>query len=566
MHRIQLFVIGIILLPLLIDGLPFFHRGRPRGGMIGSPKRRFQSSYYRLKSPSDELWYTQQLDHFNPADPQTWQQRYFVNDLHWKKNGPVFIQIGGEGPADPIWMTEGQWIKYAQTHGAICVMLEHRFYGKSHPTEDLSVDNLRYLTSEQALADLATFREYFNSKYQISEQTKWISFGGSYPGSLSAWFRLKYPHLVHGAISASSPMTALTDFSEYLVVVRNSLATYDEKCNEAISGATEVMQNMVQSSAGRTVLKTAFRLCDSIETQNDVDNFFETVSGNFQGVVQYNKDNRAFEGARATNITIDVLCKTMLDTSEPDIFQRMVNVNNMLLNAYDQPCLDAGYMSMINQLRNTSWNASASEGGRQWTYQTCVEFGFFQSSDDSQQPFGNNFPASFFIQQCADIFGPKFDDNLLERGINFTNAFYGAEGFSGSRVLFVNGAIDPWHALSFTKDPPNNNSAIFLSSTAHCADMYPDADWDPEELKQARQTISSSSRRGLVHLTIRYVEKCSIFDIGTSCLLSIDKRCSYLRSLNIANNGFMLIRQNNCIIRSHPQYHRDSSLFQLSSL
>ncbi len=70
----------------------------------------------------------------------------------------------------------------------------------------------------------------------------------------------------------------------------------------------------------------------------------------------------------------------------------------------------------------------------------------------------------FFVKQCADIFGPKFDAIRLERGINFTNAVYGAEKFAGSRVLFVNGAIDPWHALSFTKDPPNNNTAIFLSS------------------------------------------------------------------------------------------------------
>ena len=90
----------------------------------------------------------------------------------------------------------------------------------------------------------------------------------------------------------------------------------------------------------------------------------------------------------------------MLDTSQPDVVQRMVNVNDMLLHTYDQECLDAGYMSMINQLRNTSWNASASEGGRQWTYQTCVEFGFFQSSNDSQQPFGNNFPASY-VKDCS---------------------------------------------------------------------------------------------------------------------------------------------------------------------
>jgi protein phosphatase PTC7 len=72
--------------------------------------------------------------------------------------------------------------------------------------------------------------------------------------------------------------------------------------------------------------------------------------------------------------------------------------------------------------------------------------------------------------------------------------------------------------------------------------------------------------RGLVHRAIRSVEKRSIFGSATLCLLSIDKRCSYLRSLNIGDSGFMLIRKNKLIIRSHPQYHRGSSPFQLSSL
>lgn len=49
-------------------------------------------------------------------------------------------------------------------------------------SRDLSVDNLKFLTSEQALADLATFREFFNMKYNVPDETKWISFGGSYPG------------------------------------------------------------------------------------------------------------------------------------------------------------------------------------------------------------------------------------------------------------------------------------------------------------------------------------------------------------------------------------------------
>jgi len=42
--------------------------------------------------------------------------------------------IGGEGTANPLWMVMGQWLKYAQDYGALCLMLEHRYYGLSHPT------------------------------------------------------------------------------------------------------------------------------------------------------------------------------------------------------------------------------------------------------------------------------------------------------------------------------------------------------------------------------------------------------------------------------------------------
>ena len=80
-----------------------------------------------------------------------------MNDTFYKEAGPAFLMIGGEGTANPIWMVDGTWIDYAQEHGALCFQLEHRFYGESHPTEDMSVKNLAYLTSTQALADLATF-------------------------------------------------------------------------------------------------------------------------------------------------------------------------------------------------------------------------------------------------------------------------------------------------------------------------------------------------------------------------------------------------------------------------
>lgn len=77
---------------------------------------------------------------------------------------------------------------------------------------DLSIDSLHYLSSEQALADLAYFIEAINLQYSFDETVKWIAFGGSYPGSLAAWVREKYPELVHGAISTSGPLLAKADF------------------------------------------------------------------------------------------------------------------------------------------------------------------------------------------------------------------------------------------------------------------------------------------------------------------------------------------------------------------
>ena len=62
----------------------------------------------------------------------------------------------------------------------------------------MSDNSLQYLSSEQALADLAAFRQAMQIKFDLTGANKWISFGGSYPGALSAWFRLKYPHLVAG--------------------------------------------------------------------------------------------------------------------------------------------------------------------------------------------------------------------------------------------------------------------------------------------------------------------------------------------------------------------------------
>lgn len=56
--------------------------------------------------------------------------------------------IGGEGAADPTWMVTAQWIDYAKRYNALCFMLEHRYYGASHPARSVKFIMFFYNSNE----------------------------------------------------------------------------------------------------------------------------------------------------------------------------------------------------------------------------------------------------------------------------------------------------------------------------------------------------------------------------------------------------------------------------------
>lgn len=73
-------------------------------------------------------------------------------------------------------------MKLARKHQARVIQLEHRFFGPKQGFKDTTVQSLKYLTTEQALADLNRFIIEYN-KEQKWTSPKWVLFGGSYPVS-----------------------------------------------------------------------------------------------------------------------------------------------------------------------------------------------------------------------------------------------------------------------------------------------------------------------------------------------------------------------------------------------
>lgn len=433
-------------------------------------------AYYRSMNPdAPEPSYqnfTQRLNHFDEQDQRTWEQRYVVNDAFWNGTGPIFFLVNGEGPMDPLSAVVYQYVAWAQQFGALVVSLEHRYYGGSQPTEDISTENLKFLSAEQALADAANFISFIITSNK-AEGMPVVTFGGSYAGMLSGWMRQKYPQLIDFSVASSGPVHAEVDFYQYLAVVADSLTTLGSaECVSNIALATQKIQAMTTSESGLASLSSLFNTCATIE-QEDIPVFMQSLAGNFMGVTQYNLE--------APGVNITTLCDMITAPGQDPLTNYVA-----LWNAFaGNECIDVSYEDMIEELKNDS--IFTGVGGRQWFYQTCIEFGYFQTSDSPNQPFGNLFNVSTQTQQCLDVFDFEFLPD-----VNWTRTEFGDRDPDGSDTIWVNGSIDPWHALGVlpTTTPPNAPfKTLLINGTAHCADMIPPFSGSPASLQAAQQVI-----------------------------------------------------------------------------
>jgi len=235
-----------------------------------------------------EHWYDgQTLDHFNPEDKRTFRQRYFVRTDHFRPGGPIIMRLGQEGAWDSnavanLYINE----ELASALGAVCVAVEHRFYGKSQPFNDTSTKNLRYLASRQALHDYAQFQQWFKASNPAYAQSNVFCTGGSYSGAQAAWYRLEFPHLTSGCWSLSGPVVATYKWpglgqKSWTAIGTDQQGRFDETIPEKLySGYAQVAALAKDSTkeSYQRLLKT-FNVCPgTLVSDADRANFETTIS------------------------------------------------------------------------------------------------------------------------------------------------------------------------------------------------------------------------------------------------------------------------------------------------
>ena len=82
----------------------------------------------------------------------------------------------------------------------------------------------------------------------------------------------------------------------------------------------------------------------------------------------------------------------MENESISDPVLKLSMLNDLHLKDNNKKCLNTSFNHTIRYYKGKLWNSTAViSGDRQYLWQVCTEFSWFQTSDSSNQLFGNTF-------------------------------------------------------------------------------------------------------------------------------------------------------------------------------
>jgi pimeloyl-ACP methyl ester carboxylesterase len=378
--------------------------------------------------------YSQHLDHFDLSDSTTFSQRFAIyNDYSGtgSQDAPVLYYLCGEWAC-----TESQSLSnvpaeiagYARSLGATIVVVEHRYYGQSKPFSDITPEHMRYLSYNQALEDFAEFERYAVAKYNL--KGKWISFGGSYPGALSAFYREKYPDLVVGAYSSSGVVKAEGPFEDYDRMVAEGLGPM---CLAAVQKGTQILE---QNLADATQFSAMAQLFNAGDTTDGRD-VLSVPADAADGAVQYGLQSR--------------FCADVL-SSDP--------LHGLAKAAHD--------------LAASPVLSDAESDGVSWQYQMCTQFGGFiiPYHDPALRVQSALLDLDYEQHWCQTLFGISPPPPTDQTNSDFYEALLNSKT---TNIVFVNGAMDPYSTLSINARNGNavnpNTESDLIDGGSHCIDF-----------------------------------------------------------------------------------------------
>eukprot|EP00826_Nyctotherus_ovalis_P064454 TRINITY_DN9455_c0_g4_i8.p1 TRINITY_DN9455_c0_g4~~TRINITY_DN9455_c0_g4_i8.p1 ORF type:complete len:454 (-),score=71.16 TRINITY_DN9455_c0_g4_i8:93-1454(-) len=356
--------------------------------------------------------------------------------------------------------------KAAEEVKAAYYALEHRFYGESQPMPDWSTGNLKYLTPNQALSDAAFFIESMNREFNRThgKVPKWAVLSGSYPGALAAWLRYKYPHLVAGAVASSAVVNSFAEFPKF---EEHFIAGLD-KCpgRERVSILQKYQAYATEQMSSPGTRKNFLKLFNVTDMNMlEFPYFFADLPITPIMLGKLNEVCGLLKRMEESGKSIQDQIKELAE---------YVNGNFGL----------SAQVYTFSYLKDT--NVSSNKFLRQWNYQACNSFGWFQTPAFPRHIRWQGMNLTYWKRYCEAIFEEqKWPDT------EHVNTVFAGEEIAkhGSNIFFTQGEQDGWQWAGIRGNLYSNPriEVAVIKDVSHCADLHTEKPSDPESLKEVRK-------------------------------------------------------------------------------
>ena len=131
-----------------------------------------------------------------------------------------------------------------------------------------------------------------------------------------------------------------------------------------------------------------------------------------------------------------------------------------------------------------------------WPWQTCAEFGFYQTCEvGSQCPFARGYVSVADEISICSQFG--LTPGMVADNVAFSNQVYGGSSPMGSRILFPNGDVDPWTGLGVLESPAPTEPVMLVVGASHHAWTHPADTIVQKSVADAKAAIQAQVKQWL---------------------------------------------------------------------
>ncbi|KAJ8603273.1 hypothetical protein CTAYLR_006955 [Chrysophaeum taylorii] len=374
----------------------------------------------------------------------------------------------------------------APAWGGLVVFGEARYYGASVPKYDET-----WLSTELILADYASLLRSVMSEYEACPV---ISFGGSYGGSLTTFFRASYPSLVWAALASSAPV-GYYDKARWpeFNVTSNTFSDIVAKAYDCLPAIQKSIAAIEDAPVEDVV--AAFGVCsvEALGPDSPAELFQYALESLPQLNYPYPVDGRP-------GWPVEAACGVL--AASPGIASA-ANVTAMVLGT-SEPCTPA-------LSEGPGGVPGDGPGPGSWGYQSCTQT--LHQFDSSTRIREYVFSLATQDETCTNLYGLAPNTTAL-------TDIYGGYALPNtlSRVFFSNGLLDPWSGGGFFPEfYPNateKNAFCVMPNAAHHLDLRAPNPADPPDVARCRAEAKHTLEAWIADFFFHTTSELTIGSLG----------------------------------------------------